>query len=201
MIKNSFILSLLMLQLHASEHFFNSKEQIKRRLKEMVRADQEMRFKIMDSSIPQDIDESAKLALERIDKENITCLRQILSQYNWVTISEFDKEADHNAWLLVQHADNDPEFQKDILTRLEKLYPSHETSPVNYAYLYDRVAINEGRPQRYGTQGTISNGKWIAYLIEDQDNLDAHRKSVGLPSFQEYLDMVKQSIAILKCHE
>jgi hypothetical protein len=196
MIKNGFVFSLLILQLQASEQFLNSKEQIKCQLQKMVEVDQEIRFKIINSSTFPNIDESVRLELEKISKKNIKCLKQILNKYDWVTISEFDKEADHNAWLLVQHADNDIELQKSILTKLEKLYLSKETSSANYAYLYDRVAINEDKPQRYGTQGNIINGKWAAYPIEDQDNLDLRRKSVELSSFQEYLDAIKQNMKL-----
>lgn len=162
----------------------------------MVEVDQEIRFKITNSSTFENIDKSVRLELEKISKENIKYLKQILNKYDWVTISEFDKEADHNAWLLVQHADNDIEFQKRILTKLEKFYLLKKTSSANYAYLYDRVAINEDKLQRYGTQGNIINGKWAAYPIEDQDNLDLRRKSVELSSFQEYLDAIKQNMKL-----
>lgn len=196
MVKNGFIFLLLILPVQASEQFLNSKECIKCKLQEMVKIDQEIRFKIMNSSAFPNMDESAKLELEKISKENIKYVKQILNKYDWVTISEFDKEADCNAWLLVQHADDDIEFQKSILAKLEKLYLLKETSSVNYAYLYDRVAINEGKPQRYGTQGNVINGTWVVYLLEDQDNLDLRRKSVGLPPFQEYLGTIKQNMKL-----
>ena len=63
------------------------------------------------------------------------------------------------------------------------LYPRGETSPENYAYLYDRVAAAEERPQRYGTQGMC---------IGSAPNLNARRKEVGLESLSEYKSVVSK---------
>ena len=120
-----------------------------------------------------------------------------MQKYSWFTISEWGKAADGNAWLLVQHADHDREFQQDILAKLEKLYPIGETRPDHYAYLYDRVATAFQDPakrtlQRYGTQGKcIGPGKWEPFPIEDPDQVDARRASVGLPPLAEYIERFK----------
>src|SRR5204863_381197 len=63
----------------------------------------------------------------KLDGQNTADLKSLLQAYNWFTIGEWGRAADNNAWLLVQHADEDPEFQKEILAKLEKLYPSGET--------------------------------------------------------------------------
>ena len=85
-----------------------------------------------------------------VDTEHTSELKELLNKYNWFVISKFGKQADHNGWLLIQHQDHDRKFQKMVLKRLEKLYPLGETSKKNYAYLYDRVKVSEGKPQKYG---------------------------------------------------
>lgn len=162
------------------------KQHVKQKLAAMVNADQKMRRKIDFLHL----DESLIQEMRKIDETNAKALKAILNAYNWITISEFGKEADHHAWLLVQHADHDLSFQKEVLNRLEKLYPVHETNACNYAYLYDRVAVAENRPQLYGTQGSIRDGKWIPYEIENVENLDASRSSVGLSSYNEYVNLI-----------
>jgi len=117
-------------------------------------------------------------------------------------VSVFGTQADKDAWLLVQHADRDSAFQNQVLSILEKLYPSGETNPANYAYLFDRVAVSWGdptqtKPQRYGTQGKCTGpGSWAPLPAEDPQNLDNRRKEVGLGTEAEYILRFKNL-----CHE
>ena len=111
----------------------------------------------------------------------------LLGVYGWFKISEFGREPDQQAWLLVQHSDCDLAFQKAVLRKLEALYPEGECDPTNYAYLFDRVAVNEGRPQRYGTQGQMTGpGKWEPDPMEDPAGVDERRKAVALEPLEEY---------------
>ena len=124
---------------------------------------------------------------QAIDAANTNDLKELLKIYGWFKISEFGKSSDQNAWLLVQHADQDVAFQKEVLQKLEALHPEAETSPKNYAYLFDRVASNEKRPQRYGTQGRcVGPGKWEPHTIENPDRVEELRKAVGLDPLEAY---------------
>lgn len=69
---------------------------------------------------------------------------------------------------------------------LAELHPQGETSPVNFAYLYDRVAIAEERPQRYGTQADCLDGEWKTKPLEQPDAVDALRASVGMGPLADY---------------
>ncbi len=123
---------------------------------------------------------------QKIDSSNTLALKELLKTYAWIKISEFGVEADDNAWLLVQHADLDVPFQKQVLSILEKLYPIGETNPRNYAYLYDRVARAENRPQRFGTQGQcVSPGHWEPFTSEDPGTVEQRRKDMGLSTLDE----------------
>jgi hypothetical protein len=92
------------------------------------------------------------------------------------------------AWLLVQHADHDVAFQKDILELMEPLVAQGEAAANDYALLYDRVAINEKRLQRYGSQGRCNAAKqWEPWPIEDAAQVDKRRADVGLQPLDEYV--------------
>ena len=60
----------------------------------------------------------------------------------------------------------------------------------------DRMLMNAGKPQKYGTQAysLVEDGKTVIYIwpVEDPDKLDALRKSVGLMPIESYLEIVKQ---------
>ena len=74
------------------------------------------------------------------------------------------------------------------LATLEELVPVGSTSLKNFAYLYDRVAVAEERPQRFGTQGRcVGPGAWEPFPLEDPGSVDGLRASVGLSPLDEYV--------------
>ena len=120
---------------------------------------------------------------QQVDARNTADLKELIEIHGWFTISRFGAEADNDAWLLVQHADQDRAFQERILAILEPLAAKGETRPEHYAYLYDRVS----KPQRYGTQGRcVGKGLWEPLEVEDPARLDERRASVGLMPEAEY---------------
>jgi len=126
----------------------------------------------------------------KTDRANTDWIKADLAALGWPKISVYGPKADSDAWLLVQHADHDVEFQKSVLVVLEKLLPTKDTRPQNYAYLYDRVAVAEKRPQRYGTQGRCTGpAKWEPDPTENPDDLDRRRADVGLGSEADYAKM------------
>jgi hypothetical protein len=170
-------------------------EWTKRRLTQMFEIDQYMRT--MSDVLPRNYDAEETAAFwqeygtrwSAIDRSNTQELQSMLEKGGWPVISKFGKKADNEAWLLLQHADRDVDFQKKMLPVLEKLAQQGESSPSNFAYLYDRIhSIGEKSPQRYGTQGHCTGpGRWEPWPIEDPSALDARRASMGLKPMAEYL--------------
>jgi hypothetical protein len=128
-----------------------------------------------------------------IDGKNRHTLKKILELKafaDWFPIGKFGPKLGEAAWLLVQHADEDLPLQKAVLAKLERLLARHEANPKHYAYLYDRVAVNERRLQRYGTQGgCVGPGQWKARDTEAPAQVDQLRKSVGLDPLGIYEQM------------
>lgn len=174
------------------------KEWVKKKLKNMFDIDQlianfAMSIKIHFPALRAELNER----LQALDNSITTDLKEILSKYHWITISEFGVQADQRAWLFIQHADRHPEFQKEMLDRLEKLAALKETMPEHYAYLYDRIARNEKRPQRYGTQGNFVNGEWVPSPIEQPELLDERRKALGMMPMEDYIKQCKAHYSAL----
>jgi hypothetical protein len=169
----------------------SDKEWVKRQLKAMVDIDQRIRKSFSQAPAGEDVVAQRyyvnQVAMRMLaqDPINTRALQAMLAVHGWITISAFGEEAEHDAWLLVQHAN--PDFQREILGRLEKLLPSGETSPKSFAYLYDRVAMHEHRPQRYGTQWhCVAVGHAEPVPIEDAEHVDDRRKTVGLDRIEGY---------------
>lgn len=129
-----------------------------------------------------------------VDHENTAFLKWVVDQHGWPTISRDGSSAAANAWLLVQHADADPAFQLKALRLMEPLLANGEVDKGNYAYLYDRVMVNVGQKQKYGTQMmSCEHGKRIPQPIEDEAGLAMRRAEMGLPPMAEYLKLMDQT--------
>lgn len=122
-----------------------------------------------------------------IDSANTTWLKGVVSARGWPTRAAVGKEALDAAFLLVQHADHDPAFQARMLPLLERAYAAGEIDGGPVALLTDRVAKAQGRPQRYGSQATIRDGRVIIDPIEDSAHVDERRARMGLPPLADYV--------------
>lgn len=121
-----------------------------------------------------------------IDVKNTARMRHIVADIGWPTISKVGQRASDMAWLLVQHADHDRDFQCTCLT-LMRAQPANEVHEQHMAYLEDRIRVGEGRPQRYGTQfHTNAQGNLEPFPLEDQDQVDARRAAIGLNTLADY---------------
>ena len=127
-----------------------------------------------------------------LDKRNTARMKEIIAVSGWPTISKFGEQAANAAWLLVQHADEDPQFQEKVLALMKGLHDG-EVSRQDIAFLEDRVRVNTGRPILYGTQFyNDSQGKFGPRPIEDPEKLEEHRAAMGLDSFEEYEKEMQQ---------
>ncbi|QPQ55918.1 hypothetical protein IC614_04875 [Allosphingosinicella flava] len=119
--------------------------------------------------------------------DNVVWLKAVLGRIGWFDISKYGERASQAAWLVVQHADHDPDWQKAMLETLAPKVKSGDMQGTYYAYLVDRVAVNAGKPQTYGTQGgCVGPGDWQPKLSVAPEALDRRRAEVGLESIAAY---------------
>ncbi len=158
-------------------------QKLRSKLLALAAKDQSMRKQAIKNSAGWDPD---------IDKVNTAELKKIIAQFGWPRLSLVGKRGAVAAWLIVQHADLDPTFQRRCLTRLERAVKEKEASPEHLAYLSDRVLLNEGKKQLYGTQfHKLKNGRMVPRPIKDRARLETRRKRMGLESFTDYDRLMK----------
>lgn len=131
--------------------------------------------------------------VERRDKSNTSMLKAEVSRNGWPLISVVGVQASTAAWLLVQHADNDPAFQVRALHLMQPLLSKSEVSKSNYAYLYDRVMLRLTGRQRFGTQFTCSAGRRVPEALEEPNRLDQLRAESGLEPIATYTAMMERA--------
>jgi hypothetical protein len=96
--------------------------------------------------------ESLARAVDAIDTANLAWLRNLVAEMGFPTARQVGNEGVHLAWVLLQHADQDPELQSRLLPVLEKRYQAGELPPNDLARMTDRILVASGKPQKYGTQ-------------------------------------------------
>lgn len=135
--------------------------------------------------------EKVTAKIKDLDAKNTKWLKGVIEKYGWPTAKLVGKDGASAAWLLVQHADAEPKFQRRCLDLMAKL-PKAEVSQTNLAYLTDRVLLAEGKKQLYATQFTLVDGKWKPRPLEDEENVDKRRAEAGLPPMAEYIKMIEK---------
>lgn len=132
-----------------------------------------------------------------IDDNSTQYMRKLLDEYDWIDRKRFGKRVSMAAWLLMQHADDHVDLQALALSRMEPYLKNKGVDKGDYAYLWDRVAINSGRKQRYGTQPTwecTAEGKLTLQPMEEPENVNKRRKKMGMGSVEKSLAGMSKSV-------
>lgn len=113
-------------------------------------------------------------------------LDQIFEENGFPGYDLVGKEGSKNFWLMVQHSDHNPEFQNKVLEKMKLEVEKGNADPGSYGLLVDRVNLNTGKPQVYGTQVTYNTQICQAYPrdLTDSATVNERRKSIGLPSIE-----------------
>lgn len=68
----------------------------------------------------------------------------------------------------------------------------NKADPKNLAYLTDRIAVFESKPQLYGTQfDWDENGNLSPNLFDDLIKVNERRKSIGLNTLEEQTEIIR----------
>jgi hypothetical protein len=116
-------------------------------------------------------------------------LKQLIAEFGWPTFDMVGKDGASAAWLIAQHADFDVTLQKQARDLLAAAVEVGQGDPAELAYLTDRVAVNSGMPQTYGTQVRCQAGSPApATPLTDPTGVDGLRQQVGLGTLSAYYD-------------
>jgi hypothetical protein len=122
-------------------------------------------------------------------------LKTLFKENGFLGYNEVGEESSHNFLQMVQRMDADSTFQQEVLGEMKKHLAKINASPIEFAYLTDRVNLNQGKPQVYGTQLKI-NEKGTSYepkMVIDPKNLNNRRAEIGLGTIEE-------AIAVMNGH-
>ena len=133
--------------------------------------------------------ELTKLDVASIAKINRDRLKEIIIEFGFPTRQLVGKDAMQGIFLIIQHSDDDKAWQKAQLPNIEKAVKQGDMDGQSYAYLYDRIKINGGEKQLFGTQFKnvdLVNRKVELADTEDVENLDRRRMEIGMMPIHMY---------------
>jgi hypothetical protein len=140
-----------------------------------------------DQRVRQELLEAGELGkgyvprMEAVHQANTARLKILIDEFGWPDSDSVGDDGTSAAWLIAQHAIGDPAFQRRALEHIEDKVKRRKVPAAHAAYLFDRIAMYEGRPQRYGTQYLLcEDGLYRRWTTEDPEQLDARRAEVGL---------------------
>jgi len=166
---------------------------LRQELLKRVAEDQRIRNELIKMGIGRP-DQALLDQMNRSDAINTARLKVIIKQHGWPGPKLIGRDGADAFFLLAQHGD--PDFQKKVLPLVQQAYRRGILTGQNYALFTDRVLIQSGKPQIYGTAARPIdqwNGKEPVFdPIEDEANVDKRRAGVGLMPLSEYREFLKQ---------
>ncbi|MEM9831879.1 MAG: DUF6624 domain-containing protein [Bacteroidota bacterium] len=131
--------------------------------------------------------------MEQLHNRNAEILNEIINTIGYPTIDKVGEEASEAAWLIIQHSISQPDFMRKCVKLLERAVNEHKANPKNLAYLTDRIASFENKPQLYGTHfDWDKNGELSPKPFDDIDKVNRRRKSLGLNTLEEQTEVMRR---------
>ena len=122
-------------------------------------------------------------------------IEKIIDKHGWVGMNKVG--GNQAIFLVIQHADSDVNNQKKYLPLIRDAVKKGYLHLGQLAMLEDRIAQNEGKKQRYGSQ-IYHEGQPMGppyaypYSLDDPDNVDKRRREAGLMPLTIYLYILTQ---------
>lgn len=170
-----------------------NRTELRKKLLEMIAHDEEVR---------EELGRTGELfigyhpRMAEVHRQNAKQLDEIVGQQGWPDDDIAGKDGAEAAWRIVQHAIDQPDFQRRMFGKLLEAAAEGRIERWQPALLEDRIRGLEGRPQKYGTQfDWDENGEMSPYPeIEDPSIVDELRASLGLRPLEEAIAGQREAI-------
>ncbi|MCD7970613.1 MAG: hypothetical protein LUF87_09700 [Alistipes sp.] len=126
--------------------------------------------------------------MEEIDRQSAVEVCAILDRYGWLGSDRIGTEGNETLFLAIQHV-ADTTVQQRYFPMLEKAVADGDAEGWHLAFLTDRLLMNRGEKQVYGTQKIFSGESAVPYLVplRDPHSVDRLRAELGMEPLAEDL--------------
>ena len=164
--------------------------------------DELLRMRAEDERVREELASNGSLyegyhpRMAEVHRKHGARLGGIIDEHGWPGESIVGSDGAEAAWLIAQHDIGNPSLQRRCLKLIEAAVERNEVPAWQMALMTDRIRVQEGRPQVYGTQyDWDERGEMSPCEIEDAENVDQRRRSVGLSPLAENTSRQREAIA------
>ncbi|MEU9190293.1 DUF6624 domain-containing protein [Streptomyces sp. NPDC048484] len=145
-----------------------------------------------ESSMPK-TGAAARVIADIFAKE-VALLRTVLEEHGWPGYRLVGARGSRAAWQIATYC-GDGALQARAFGLLEKAVREQDADPEHYALLADRLCLNRGEPQRFGTLYIPThNGSLVLYRVREPRQLDDRRHALGLGPHAEYARRLRADV-------
>lgn len=167
-----------------------SDPQLRAELLAMIEKDQDARKKCAGKAADDQIKCMAAVA-EEVDKPHVIRLGAIIAKSGFPKASAVGADGVKAFLLLLQHS-NSLDLRKRSEDGVKKAFEEKLISPFEYAGFVDRLLLDQGKAQRYGSNFEIKEGKLVMSETEGLKDLNRRRRELGLTTIEEYAAELKK---------
>lgn len=156
----------------------------------ILQNDQRYRQAFMEIEITHGQSSNEMKELKKImaanDSINSMKVQTILNSQGWPAADIAGPESGTAIFLVIQHSDL--KTQEKLLPHVKDAVKTKKIPSSYLALLEDRMAIDKGKKQKYGSQvGRDSSGNYYLEPLEDPKGVDLRRAEIGLGPLADYL--------------
>jgi len=146
------------------------------------------------------IDDQSAQVIEKKKRENDSLnypvLNKLFQRYGYPGYDLVGRTSAHNYYMLVLHQWAHPAFQDSVLIKMKEQVDKKNANASEYALLVDMTRQFKKLPQLYGTQVQVNKDStsYEPKPVADPDKLNERRKSIGLSSIEEYIEMKNSGV-------
>jgi len=121
-----------------------------------------------------------------IDNQNINKVISIINKCGMPTLDNVNTHQMDAIWLVFQHTQHS--IIKEYFPLFQESAKNGNTKLSHIALMTDRLLMNEGKPQLYGSQiQQACKNKWEIYDLDKPKTVDKRRHEMGLKPLSEYV--------------
>ena len=143
------------------------------------------------------LDMQTASTIQAIDQAHSDRLKEIVNHIGWPTRDLVGLKATQAAYMVIQHAGHDIEFQNRCLGLMVDLVAQGELPASYVALLTDRIRVFQDEPQVFGTQMTMKRNEMGMMVptptvpIEDEQHLDDRRALMGMAPHGQFVEAIQ----------
>tara|TARA_R110002073_G_scaffold104622_4_gene236600 strand:+ start:290709 stop:291551 length:843 start_codon:yes stop_codon:yes gene_type:complete len=167
-------------------------------VRETLEAIYDIDAKLVASSMQNDPNRAHSTEeIAKIDRQHAQALMTIIERFGWPTREMVGLKAVQGAYIAIQHAGHDPEFQSNCLALIQQQVDQGELPGAFLALMTDRVSLSRGEPQIFGTQMTMAPDEFgVMHAVPSADiwepsTLDQRRAALKMPPHQRFIDAIE----------